>query len=88
MKPTQGTLDKIEDLFKAQQYKIRYEKGNFKPGSCTILANKVVVVNKFATIDVKIAALVEILKEIEVNEDQWDENQMKLFQNLIQLKES
>lgn len=88
MKPTQGTLDKIEDLFKAQQYKIRYEKGNFKPGSCTILANKVVVVNKFATLDVKIAALVEILKEIEVNEDQWDENQMKLFQNLIQLKES
>ena len=88
MKPTQGTLDKIEDLFKAQQYKIRYEKGNFKPGSCTILTNKVVVVNKFATLDVKLAALIEILREIEVNDDQWDENQMKLFQNLISLKEN
>ncbi len=88
MKATQGTLDKIEDLFKAQQYKIRYEKGNFKPGSCTILTNKVVVVNKFATLDVKIAALIEILRDIEVNPDNWDENQQKLFQNLIQSKES
>lgn len=88
MKPTQSTLDKIEDLFKAQQYKIRYEKGNFKPGSCTILANKVVVVNKFATLDVKIAALIEILKEIELTDGQWDENQSKLYQNLISLKEN
>lgn len=46
------------------------------------------MVNKFATLDVKIAALIEILKEIEVIDDQWDENQVKLFQNLISLKEN
>jgi len=82
MKISQGTLDKIEDIFKVQQYKVRYEKGNFKPGSCLILEAKVVVVNKFATMDVKIAALAEILKEIEIDETLFDENQAKFFQSI------
>jgi hypothetical protein len=82
MKISQGTLDKIEDIFKAQQYKVRYEKGNFKPGSCLILEAKVVVVNKFATMDVKIAALAEILQEIEIDETLFDENQAKFFQSI------
>ncbi len=82
MKITQGTLDKIEDIFKVQQYKVRYEKGNFKPGSCLILEAKVVVVNKFATMDVKIAALAEILKEIDIDETLFDENQAKFFHSI------
>lgn len=82
MKISQGTLDKIEEIFKAQQYKVRYEKGNFKPGSCLILEAKVVVVNKFATMDVKIAALAEILQEIEIDENLFDENQAKFFQSI------
>ena len=82
MKISQGTLDKIEEIFKAQQYKVRYEKGNFKPGSCLILEAKVVVVNKFATMDVKIAALAEILMEIEIDETLFDENQAKFFQSI------
>ena len=86
MKATQGTLDKIEDLFKVQQYKVRYEKGNFKPGSCLILDNKVVVVNKFATLDVKISALVEIIQSLEFDESLFDENQSKFFKSIIQLK--
>lgn len=82
MKISQGTLDKIEDLFKAQQYKVRYEKGNFKPGSCLILEAKVVVVNKFATMDVKIAALAEIIQQIEIDEQLFDENQMKFYHSI------
>jgi hypothetical protein len=82
MKISQGTLDKIEDIFKAQQYKVRYEKGNFKPGSCLILEAKVVVVNKFATMDVKIAALAEILTQIQIDETLLDENQLKFLHSL------
>ncbi len=88
MKISQGTLDKIEDLFKAQQYKVRYEKGNFKPGSCLILEAKVVVVNKFATMDVKIAALAEILQQIEIDENLFDENQQKFFHSIKPIKAS
>lgn len=82
MKISQATLDKIEEIFKAQQYKVRYEKGNFKPGSCLILEAKVVVVNKFATLDVKIAALSEILQQIEIEESLLNENQIKFLQSI------
>ncbi len=82
MKISQATLDKIEEIFKAQQYKVRYEKGNFKPGSCLILEAKVVVVNKFATLDVKIAALSEILQQIEIDESLLNENQLKFLQSI------
>lgn len=86
LKISQSTLDKIEELFKAQQYKIRYEKGNFKPGSCLILEAKVVVVNKFATMDVKIAALAEIIQQIEIDETLFNELQLKFYQSIISLK--
>lgn len=82
MKISQATLDKIEEIFKVQQYKVRYEKGNFKPGSCLILEAKVVVVNKFATMDVKIAALAEILQQIEIDESLFNETQLKFFQSI------
>lgn len=82
MKISQTTLDKIEEIFKAQQYKVRYEKGNFKPGSCLILEAKVVVVNKFATLDVKIAALSEILQQIDIDESLLNENQLKFLQSI------
>lgn len=82
MKATQGNLDKIEELFKVQQYKVRYEKGNFKPGSCLILDNKVVVVNKFATLDVKIAAFLEILSSIEIDEGLLSDVQQKFFDQI------
>lgn len=82
MKISQSTLDKIEEVFKALQYKVRYEKGNFKPGSCLILEAKVVVVNKFATLDVKIAALSEILQQISIDESLLNENQLKFLQGI------
>ncbi len=82
MKISQSTLDKIEEVFKALQYKVRYEKGNFKPGSCLILEAKVVVVNKFATLDVKIAALTEILQQINIDEALLNENQLKFLQGI------
>lgn len=82
MKISQSTLDKIEEVFKALQYKVRYEKGNFKPGSCLILEAKVVVVNKFATLDVKIAALSEILQQISIDESLLNDNQLKFLQGI------
>lgn len=82
MKTTQHLLDKLEDLFKELQYKVRYEKGNFKPGSCIILESKVIVVNKFATLDVKIGALLDILASIEVDESLLSEASQKFYQSL------
>lgn len=66
-------LKKLEQLLKEGGYKLRFEKGNFKPGHCMLLENKVVVVNKFYTNDVKASALVEIIRDL-----QWRENDLSI----------
>ncbi len=60
-------LKRIEDLFKAGGYTLRYERGHFQPGTCILRDKKVVVVNKFFTTEAKIGALSELASESE-----WD----------------
>jgi hypothetical protein len=82
---TQHTLDKLEHLLQALNYKVRYEKGNFKTGACILENNKVIVVNKFSDIDTKINSLTGMLKRLEVNEELLDDKQKEFFLQLKQV---
>lgn len=84
---TQYNLDKIEDLFGQLGYKVRYEKGNFKTGACVIQNTKVIVVNKFSNLEIKINSLILILKEFEVNKDDLDEKQCAFYKILTKSNE-
>ena len=84
---TQYTLDKIENLFADLGYKIRYEKGNFKTGACMIQNTKLIVVNKFSNLEIKINSLIQILKELEVELDRFEEKQVQYYKTLIKPNE-
>jgi hypothetical protein len=56
---TQHTLDKLEALIKTLGFKLRYEKGNFKTGSCVLENDRVVIVNKFSNLESKINSLAD-----------------------------
>lgn len=84
---TQYNLDKIEDLFGQLGYKVRYEKGNFRTGACVIQNSKVIVVNKFSNLEIKINSLVLILKEFEVNKDDLEEKQWLFYKTLTKPNE-
>ena len=60
IKYTQQYLTKLEFFLKENFYEVRYEKGNFRSGYCILEDKKVVVVNKFATVESRIQALYEI----------------------------
>lgn len=79
---TQHTLEKLEVLLKDLQYKLRYEKGNFKTAACILDKNKVVVVNRFSTLESKINVLAGLLQEIEVDEDSLNEKQKQFLYTL------
>jgi len=64
VKYTKNFLDKIENLFASSDYILRYEKGNFKSGYCVLKENKIVIVNKYYTLEGKINALLDIIKEL------------------------
>ena len=70
---TQSSLDKIEDLFKDQGYRVRYEKGTFKTGACVLQNSHVVVVNKFSNLEMKIQSLIAILNDIDIDESRVNE---------------
>ncbi len=81
---TQHTLEKLEVLLKDMSYQVRYEKGNFKTGSCLMEKNKMVVVNKFSNLESKIIALVDLIKNLEVDDTLLSEKQKSFYYSLLQ----
>lgn len=64
MRYTQTTLKKIEALFDALDYQVRYEKGSFQSGYCLVESRRVAVVNKFFDTEARINTLLDILSKI------------------------
>ncbi|HTN21557.1 MAG TPA: hypothetical protein VL125_13830 [Pelobium sp.] len=83
---TNHTLEKVETLLKELGYKVRYEKGNFKTGSCLIENSKIVMVNKFSNLESKIIALIELLKNLDANESKLSEKQKVFYYAIKQTK--
>ena len=86
LKITKSLLGKIEELFDALDYQVRYEKGNFKGGNCLIREDKVVVINKFFPFESQVNTLIEVLRTIPVDEDRLDKDQKLLLNQLRQIE--
>lgn len=81
---TPSTLEKLEALLTASGYKVRYEKGSFKTGACMIESSRVVVVNKFSTIESKIYSLINLIHSIEVDVEVLEDKQVQFLKSLNQ----
>jgi len=75
-------LNKLEDLFSESDYILRYEKGNFNSGYCVLKDSKIAIVNKFYTLDGKINCLLEIIKEVELDESKFSDKNKAFFKEL------
>ena len=83
---TQHTLEKLESLLKSLGFKLRYEKGNFKTGSCVLENNRVILVNKYSNLESKINALADLLQRSETDDSLLEEKQKAFLYELKQLK--
>ncbi len=83
---TQSSLTKIEEFFKAQGYKVRYEKGSFRTGACMLQTTKVVVVNKFSNLEIKIQSLWNILLDIDIDSEVISEKFLPLYEDVLKSK--
>jgi len=84
IKYTNQFLTKLEDLVAESDYILRYEKGNFKSGYCLLKEQKIMILNKFFTTEGKINALLDILKNLELDTSRFTEKSMKLYEELVQ----
>jgi hypothetical protein len=83
---TTHTLEKLEILLRTAGYRVRYEKGNFKTGACLLLNNKIIVVNKFSNLESKINAIVELIRDLELDYQVLDDKQITFLQQIKQTK--
>lgn len=81
---TQHTLEKLELLCKVLDYKVRYEKGNFKTGACMLENSRIIVVNKFSDLESRITALADLIRTIAIDETLLDEKQLRFLYLLKQ----
>ena len=79
IKYTQHFLDKLENLFAASEYILRYEKGNFKSGYCVLKETKIVIINKYFPIEGKINALIDIINELNLDPKDFKEKSNQDF---------
>ena len=82
IKLTKQFQNKLESILISQDYKVRFEKGNFKSGYCIINKNKIVIINKYFTIEGKINSLIEIINKINIQEKKCTNDQIKLIKRI------
>ena len=83
-KYTKTTLKKIEDIFKAQGYTVRYEKGSFTSGYCLVEERKIAIINRFYDTEGRINTLLDILSTAtDVNEDLFEEKEQKFYNQIM-----
>jgi hypothetical protein len=83
MKPTQNTLDKLEDILGESGYVVRYERGTFQSGWCILEAKKIVVLNKFLDTEARINTLLELIPQLNIEFDKLTHESQKLYKNLL-----
>ncbi|MFT6814946.1 MAG: hypothetical protein ACJAZ3_000842 [Sphingobacteriales bacterium] len=86
MRISEGSLKKLDQIFTSQGYKVRMERGNFKSGTCMLLQNKMIVINKFASLEIKLSTLSDLLIETEVDETLIPEELQSFYFQLKQTK--
>ncbi|MFD1771012.1 hypothetical protein [Sphingobacterium suaedae] len=79
---TQHNLGKLEDLFDVLGYRIRYEKGSFRTGACVLQNKKVIVVNKFSNLEVRIQSLIQLLRDMDVDINLLDDKKREFYKFL------
>src|SRR5690554_5596558 len=83
---TQNSLNKLENLLNALGFKIRYERGSFRSGTCILQQENVLVINRFSDIEVKIKSMVQVIQSFELSDNiELDEKQHKLYYSLSQM---
>jgi hypothetical protein len=82
MKMSKHTQQKLQEILKAQAYTVRYEKGNFQGGYCVVQDKKMIIINKFHPLEGKVSTLIEIIKDLEIDEAALTPDQVKWIQKI------
>ncbi|MEY2829901.1 MAG: hypothetical protein RIQ33_1759 [Bacteroidota bacterium] len=81
-----GTLKKLEGILEEARFIVRYEKGNFNAGHCLLEDKRIVVINKFFTLENKINCLIDIINMVNIGDTQFSEDLLPFYKKITSLK--
>jgi hypothetical protein len=79
MKYNQNSLDKLEAILDESGYVYRYERGNFQSGFCILEHKRVVVLNRFLSIEGRINTLIELIPILNITYDTLSDLSKKTY---------
>ena len=79
---TKSFLKKIELLLKDIGFKVRYEKGTFQAGQCLLRSQKIVVLNKFFTVESKVESLIKLITEIDIKAEDLSKDHLVVLSKI------
>jgi hypothetical protein len=85
MKLTQTTLNKLEDILGESEFVVRYERGNFQSGWCLLELKRIVVLNKFLSLEARINTLLELIPQLDIEFDKLTHDSQKLYEEVKRL---
>ena len=83
MKYTQTTLDKLSNILGESNYVVRYERGTFQSGWCLLEERRIVVLNKFLSVEGRINTLMDIIPQLNIEFDKLTHESQKLYEELV-----
>ncbi len=83
MKYNPVTLNKYEKILHEAEYVIRYERGTFQSGYCILEQRKVVVLNKFLSVEGRINTLIELIPQLSLNYDLLTHESQKMYDDIM-----
>jgi len=82
---TKSTLKKLELLFEELNYRIRYERGNFKSGYCIVNSSQMILINKYFETKARIESLVDILSQVEIHDTELTEQSQSILEKVLKM---
>jgi hypothetical protein len=83
MKYNATALNKLEKVLEEAGYVTRYERGNFQSGYCILEERKVIVLNKFLSVEGRINTVMELIPQLQVNYDLLTLDSQKMYDDII-----
>lgn len=83
MRYTQYTLDALENLLKEGGYRLRTGKGSFNSGYCVLHDKKVVVLNKYHSLEARINSLIEIIRQLPFDTAHLPEDLLEWYHKIL-----
>ena len=85
MKFNQHTLDQLESILEEGGYVVRYERGTFQSGYCILEEKKVVVLNKFLSLEGRIQTVLDLLPQVAIDIDLLTDASQRLYTEVLAL---